>query len=258
MAEWKFEIEIEGFSGPLDVLCHLLESREIEASTIQVSDIIATYSVFLTRTGRISIYEAAEFLSLCSRVLLGKIRGLLPGGRNLEKEESETPTTDEEALLETLERYRPYRAAGNLLKHLQKLRERHFTRPVEEEPLTYELGDLYFLCRQWWKLYAIYSGERNTSAGSQGAYSEGFLDPVPEEEQVEKRIREIQQQLQNEDEIPLGELVQRGTGRTILVVTILALLEMCRLGYVDLRQEKGFGQLRVRSLKHAISNGTIY
>ncbi len=257
MSERRFEIEIEGFSGPLDALCHLLESREIEASTIQVSEIIATHSGFLARTGRLSIYEAAEFLNLCSRILLGKIKALLPGADKPEAEEGET-LTDEAALLEALERYRPYRAAGNLLKNLQKKRERHFTRPAVEGPVSYELGDLYSLCRLWWSLYAAFNGADDSTDGSQETYREGFPDPVPEEEQVEKRINELQRQLQRGNEIPLAELVPKDAGRTILVVTILALLEMCRLGDVYLRQEKRFGPLQVRSAKHAVYNGTIY
>lgn len=255
MTSRQFEIEVEGFSGPLDVLCHLLESREIEASSIHVSEIIATYSGFLARTGRLSIYEAAEFLNLCSRIVLGKIKALLPGGKNLEEEE---PTTDEEALLEALERYRPYREAGKLLKNLQNRRERHFIRPVEEETLTYEMGDLFSLCRQWWKLYTDYSGERNAVSETTETYWKGVPDPIPEEEQVEKRIQELQRQLEEEPEIPLGKLVPKNAGRTILVVTVLALLEMCRLGYVMLSQESRFGSLKIRSIKHVIGDGTIY
>ncbi|MGC9371726.1 MAG: segregation and condensation protein A [Thermovirgaceae bacterium] len=257
MSERQFEIEIEGFSGPLDALCQLLESREIEASAIQVSEIIATYSGFLARTGRLSIYEAAEFLNLCSRILLGKIKALLPCAGKPEAEEIET-SNDEAALLEALERYRPYRTAGNLLKYLKKHRERHFTRPVEEGPVSYELGDLYSLCRLWWSLYAAFNGAGNSKGESLETYWEGFPDPVPDEEQVEKRINQLQGRLQRGNEIPLSELVPKDAGRAILVVTILALLEMCRLGDVYLRQENRFGPLQVRSAKHAVDNGTIY
>jgi len=257
VSERQFEIEIEGFSGPLDALCHLLESREIEASTIQVSEIIATYSCFLTRTGKLSIYQAAEFLNLCSRILLGKIKALLPDVVKPEAEAIET-ATDEAALLEVLERYRPYRAAGDLLKHLQKNRERHFARPVAEGPVSYELGDLYSLCRQWWSLYAAFNGAGSSNGESTETYWEGFPDPVPEEEQVEKRIKELERRLQRENEIPLAELVPKDAGRTILVVTILALLEMCRLGDVYIHQENLFGPLQIRSAKHAVDNGPIY
>jgi len=257
VAERQFEIEIEGFSGPLDALCHLLESREIEASAVQVSEIITTYSGYLARTGRLSIYEAAEFLNLCSRILLGKIKALLPGEVKAEDEEIKPPA-DEVALLDALERYRPYRAAANLLKDLQNHRERHFTRPVEEGPVSYELGDLYSLCRIWWSLYAAFNGVDDATGESLETYWEGFPDPVPEEEQVEKRINDLKRRLQPGKEIPLAELVPKDAGRTILVVTILALLEMCRLGDVYLHQENRFGPLRVRSAKHAVGNGTIY
>ena len=81
---------------------------------------------------------------------------------------------------------------------------------------------------------------------------------VAEEEQVEERIRELSSRFREGTEIPLAELVPRRAGRTKLVVTLLALLEMCRLGFICLTQEKGFGTLKVRSLKHVASDGPIY
>ena len=259
LAGGSFEIRVEGFSGPLDVLCHLLESREIEASSIRVSDIIETYFRFLTQTERLSIYEAAEFLSLCSRILLGKIKALLPG-ENLENDGGEPDNeADEEALLDVLQRYRPYRAAAELLMTLQERRERHFIRVVEEnETAAYELKDLYSFCRQWWSLYASYAGSKGKSKIASGERQEGFLDPVPEEKQVEEKIRELQQRFYKEGEIPLEKLVPKRSDRSLLVVTILALLEMCRLGCVSLSQKEGFGTLWIRSLKHAVIDGPMY
>lgn len=260
MNEHPFRVEVEGFSGPLDVLCHLLENREIEASAIRVSEIIGTYSRFLTLTGRLSIYETAEFLDLCSRILLGKIKALLPGqAETNEISENAGILIAEEALFQALERYRPYREAARMFRMLQEQAENHFIRVSEgKEPAIFELGDLYSLCRQWWKIYGSCACARQEVEQPHGSCSDGFPDPVPEEEQVEERIRELSSRFREGTEIPLAELVPRRAGRTKLVVTLLALLEMCRLGFVCLTQEKGFGTLKVRSLEHVASDGPIY
>ena len=44
-----FEIEIDGFSGPLDLLCHLIEQSEIEAAHISVSEVISIYTSYLAK-----------------------------------------------------------------------------------------------------------------------------------------------------------------------------------------------------------------
>jgi len=59
-----FDVELEGFSGPLDMLCHLVETGEIRASSISVSELIRVYSGFLLKNDRATINEMAAFFSL--------------------------------------------------------------------------------------------------------------------------------------------------------------------------------------------------
>ena len=107
-----FDISVEGFSGPLDLLCTLVESRQMEASRIKVRQLVRIYGVYLARTKRASVETIAEFFYMAAGLLLSKTRSLLPGAEPELEEELEV---DEEAIMETLVRYRPYHAASRWL-----------------------------------------------------------------------------------------------------------------------------------------------
>jgi len=112
-----FEVSIDGFSGPLDLLCHLVESRQMQASRIKVAHLVRIYGAYLARTRSASAETIAEFFFMAAGLLLEKTRSLLPEsapGAGTDGEDLDSDI-DEEAFLETLARYRPYREAARWL-----------------------------------------------------------------------------------------------------------------------------------------------
>ena len=78
---------------------------------------------------------------------------------------------------------------------------------------------------------------------------DGFGDPVPDEEQIQTRIAELEEQLTEEGGLSLNALCRAArssmTGIKGLVVTLLALLEMCRMGKITIEQEALFADVKV-------------
>ena len=142
-----FEVSVDGFSGPLDLLCHLVESRQMQASRIKVAQLVRIYGAYLARTRSASAETIAEFFFMAAGLLLEKTRSLLPesapgAGTDCEEPDSDV---DEEAFLETLARYRPYREAARWLWERREREMRYFRRIVEEDevpeaPRPEELG----------------------------------------------------------------------------------------------------------------------
>lgn len=240
-----FDIEVEEFSGPLDLLCKLVESGEMEASKVRVSDLIRTYSSYLLLEKAIPFGTVSEFISLTARLLLGKVRGLFPPvssettGNAVEMAENA-----DEALREALERYRPFRKAAGILAERHAERLQFVLRQIDEELPVYDFGDLYSLARLWWDLIAA---TRNPSSGDRTTPSDemlGFESPEPDFLQVEKRMAELEAFLALGVPVKLKTILQHGANRSIVVVTLLALLEMARLGQLKIIQEERFGELR--------------
>jgi len=240
------EVELEGFSGPLDLLCHLVETREIQASRISVSDLIRIYSDFLLSSERAGIVEMAAFFSLTARLLLGKLRALLPFLPGAQAS-TENDASDPVVLLEALSRYMPYRKASLHLAELMKLRDRSFVREnLEEGPPWYDLGDLYSLSMVWWEILGRRSGNRErVVVDEQEGHWDGIPVATPDEEQVENRMEELRALISERGSMLLSEITGYTETRQMLVLTFLALLEMTRLGIIKIHQEEPFGDVRI-------------
>ena len=258
-----FEVSIDGFSGPLDLLCHLVESRQMQASRIKVAQLVRIYGAYLARTRLASAETIAEFFFMAAGLLLEKTRSLLPesapdAGMDIEDPE---PDVDEEALLETLARYRPYREAARWLWERREREMRYFRRVVEEdeapetprpEELEYDIGDLYFLSRVWWGLFERWTRSRSrgeTPFGDEAEDAEwsGVPEALPEESQIQARIGELEDRLARDASLSLCALCGAAKSVKLLVVTLLALLEMCRMGKISIEQETLFSDVTVRA-----------
>lgn len=242
------DVELGGFSGPLDLLCHLVETGEIQASKVSVSELIRVYSDFLLRNERAGINEMAAFFSLMARLLLGKLKALLPSLPGFEPPSGEE-FADPDLLMEALSRYRPYRNAALHLMRLMKLRERSFTRNnLEEGPPWYDLGDLYSLSMVWWEMAGRRREKKDRIALKDEVQEwDGIPVATPDEDHVESRMEELKDLISGRESIFLSEIVGSSGTRQILVVTLLALLEMTRLGIIHISQEKLFGDVWIRN-----------
>jgi segregation and condensation protein A len=244
-----FELNLGDFSGPLDLLCHLAETNAIDLSSIKLTEVLSQYVSYLLRTRKATLAELAEFFSLASRLLVRKVRALLPR----EEDESDEPPEDpgeetaadelsEEELAAVLERFKPYRYAAAHLAGLKAERDRSFVRITDEGAPWFDIGDLYGLATLWWGLIEEHNRSRTRSARDD--FMDAIPDAVPQEVQVDRRMDEIKELLAAEGETTLRAALPRfGTGA--LIVTLLALLELSRLGAVKIFQEEEWGDVGI-------------
>lgn len=251
----SFEVRVEGFSGPLDLLCHLVESRQFEASKIRVSQLVRIYGAYLAQTRKASADTLADFFYMAAGLLLEKARSLLPGYDEPEEEDMD-PELDEAALLAALARYRPYRAAARWLWEKREKEARSFRRPSLAETSSapretvYDIGDLYFLSRVWWGLFERFCRDRRQEKEELldelgDSVWDGMPEALPDEAQIENRILELGGLLSEEGSLSLNALCRSARSVKLLVVTLLALLEMCRMGKIAIEQERLFDDVKV-------------
>ncbi len=243
-----FEIETKGFSGPLDLLCELVESGNLEFSQIRLSEIVLLYTAYLRKKEEFHLREILHFLSLTSRLLHDKAVSLLPSQALEEQQWEDEEDLPVEKLVET---YKPYRKAAFLLeKHLEE-RQRCFSRASSEGALFFDAGDLYLLGMLWWDLFEQH---RQRSSQICEDIAEDLEDPwqgvpvaIPEEGQVESRMEELRQILEKEGTLSFRDLLREQKNRGFVVLTLLALLEMCRKEEIYIVQEEIFGNIHVSS-----------
>jgi segregation and condensation protein A len=252
------EVTIEGFSGPLDLLCHLVESRQMQAAKIKVAQLVRIYGAYLARTQKASAETLAEFFFMAAGLLLQKTLSLLPSAPEEYPEDAEPDDViGEEELLARLARYRPYRAATTRLEEMKARQDRCFRRipgedeasgEEQEEPV-YDIGDLYFLSRIWWGLVERVSRNREACRADDFQTLEdewdGMPEALPEESQIQSRIVELEEKLAVNPVLSLNVLWALSPSVKTLVVTLLAVLEMCRMGKAAIEQETLFSDVRI-------------
>ena len=239
----EFSADVEGFSGPFDLLCFLVESGALETARISVGQIVRIYGAYLANTRHVSVETVSEFLFLAATLVLAKARSLLPRREADPAAGEEVP--DDGDVLERISRYRPYRIAAGRLRAGKERQDRIFFRPSdeEEEEQFGNLGDLYALCRQWWDIFESRRGSLPRSSRSDFFASEdwdGIPSALPEEEQIEGKISEILARLAGCGSLRFSQLLDGKEKAALFVVTLLALLEMARMGRIRMEQEALF------------------
>src|SRR6478752_5145168 len=84
-----FIIELEAFSGPLDLLLHLLREEQLEIADIPIARIA---DQFLQAISELGLNQAADYLDMASRLVRLKAQMLLP--RNMEDDGWEDPRAE--------------------------------------------------------------------------------------------------------------------------------------------------------------------
>src|SRR6476646_7299478 len=84
-----FVVELEAFSGPLDLLLHLLREEQLEIADIPIARIA---DQFLQAVHELGLNQAADYLDMASRLLRLKAQMLLP--RRTDDEEWEDPRAE--------------------------------------------------------------------------------------------------------------------------------------------------------------------
>ena len=237
------KVDYENFYDTLITLINLLESRQIEASQVNVSEVIKVYASYLLRSEKMSLSEIAEFLTKAATLVLSKVRALFPQTADEigEEDKEEDVTLDASGTPSSISLH-PFRVAAIYLEILSYRRSKHFTRQVEEVRPLYEVGDLYFLASLWWSLINKFNSKTKPSAQDMV----NLLIKEDPEETIEARIEDIKNSLSRRKELTLLELLKDKTGKSFVVSTIVALLELARIGIIYLNQKQQFGDIYVK------------
>ena len=221
-----FVVELEAFSGPLDLLLHLLREEQIEIADIPIARIA---DQFLQAVHELGLNQAADYLDMASRLVRLKAQMLLP--RNAEEEGWEDPRAE---LVRRLLEYQQIREVAVWLGRAAERRAEQFARgylppppALPPPPLRLNLLDL---------LTAV---DRVLAGIPFPVLHRVVARPLD----VETATRRIESLLAEQDEIRwLDALGSRATIVDVLS-TLLALLELAKRGSVRLVQPTPFSPM---------------
>ncbi|QMT16218.1 segregation/condensation protein A [Planococcus maritimus] len=117
----SYEVKVDAFEGPLDLLLHLIHRLEIDIYDIPVSQITTQYMEHIRAMQVLELNEASEYLVMAATLLAIKSKTLLPVHEGevdeIDYEFDEEDPRDE--LVSRLIEYKKYKEAAEELKKLE-------------------------------------------------------------------------------------------------------------------------------------------
>ncbi len=229
------------FQGPLDLLLHLIRVNELEISEISISQITSQYLDYLRLMESLDLEVAGDYLVMAASLINIKLRTLLP-----DPEEEIEPEAEEEldsfmtarALMQRLIEYRRFKeAAAGLGARAERqaqifLREVALPQLAEAEASAPVRGDLALLLEAFGRVIKFVE-RRDYHQVQQENYT------------IEDKIGVVRRRLMIENGFELEELFLACHDKLEMIVTLMALLELCRLKEILLRQGDTFGRIGV-------------
>jgi segregation and condensation protein A len=239
----NIDIRLDAFEGPLDLLLHLIEKNKVNIYDIPIVMITEQYMEYLSAMQEAFPLESlSEFLVMAAALLRIKSKMLLPG---VEEEEEEDPRDE---LVRRLVEYKMYKYAAGELKDLSVdagkiyYKEKNVPEEIRDyvEPIdpAEVIGDLTLD-----KLNATFQMVMRRSKDRVDPVRSRFGKIKKERYKVEDRMREIYSQIHGLKRIRFETLLNIQPDREMIVVTFLAVLEMMKLGQVEVTQENNFGEI---------------
>ncbi|RMD86094.1 MAG: segregation/condensation protein A, partial [Candidatus Dadabacteria bacterium] len=98
MERRTFEVGVEHFDGPIDLLLHLVKSRELEISRISLAQVASQYLAYVEMMKGEELEVAAEYLVVAATLLSIKASFLLKQPSEFAEEEDSLPDPQKELL----------------------------------------------------------------------------------------------------------------------------------------------------------------
>ncbi len=85
-----YEVKLEAFKGPMDLLMHLIEKNKIDIYDIPIAELTQQYLAYIDKMREFNMEVASTFLLMAATLLQIKSRMMLPK-RVQEEDEEEDP-----------------------------------------------------------------------------------------------------------------------------------------------------------------------
>ncbi len=243
-----FRIALPTFEGPLDLLLHLIREHKIDIFDIPIALITEKYIAHLSLMREINLDVAGEFLVMASTLLHLKSRLLLPKEQLAEgdAEGDEAQLDPRAALVRRLLEYQKYKEAAQQLAGADLLDRDVFPRRVRMDRVPLDAEEIGVQEISVFKL--IEALDRVLKA----------LEPKFQHEVVRDRlslsdaIHSLADKLRGQGRIGFLTLFEGHRTRSQVIVTFLAVLEMCKLRLIRVFQGEDNEDLFVTAREGAL------
>ena len=236
-------VKLDSFSGPLDLLYHLIEKNEIDIYDIPIAELTDQYIEFISREENKNMDGMSEFVVMAASLIEIKSRMLLPKPQTEEPEEG-----PREELVQKLIEYKKFKNVTEVLaKRSEEAAHILFREPDIIIPELMKRDELPVEeCLKGLTMDDLYRAFRDVMIRKEKKVDRvrsGFKSVRHDNFTVDEKIISLRSVLKVSPKIRFYEMFSKDTSREEILVTFLALLELIRRHNVSVEQDDTFGEI---------------
>ena len=233
-----YNISLEIFEGPLDLLLYLIKKEEVDIHNIPIEKITNQYLEYLNLMKILDLNIAGDFIVMSSTLMLIKSRMLLPSAEQNEEEE-EDPRWD---LVQQLVEYKKFKDVAGHLEELEKKMDDVFVRESDHT----QLGNSINVDIKDANVFDLLTALSNALDNIK---EEDIIEIFSEEHTVSQKINFVRESLRITQKLSVSDLFCGMTSRNEIICTFLAVLELMKSNEVIAIQDNSFSSIFIKNAK---------
>jgi len=229
------EVFLDAFEGPLDLLLYLIRRQNLDVLDIPIADITQQYIEYIEMMVDMRLELAAEYLVMAAMLAEIKSRMLLPRVHDDEEEEGGDPRAE---LIRRLQEYERFKQAAEDINELPQLgRELHTVtvdvpyKNNEQAPPDVDLKEVLLALKD-----VLHRADMFTSH-----------QVAREELSLRERMSHVLDSVRSENFTKFTDLFDISEGRSGVVVTFMAILELIKQQLIELVQAEIYAPIHVKA-----------
>ncbi len=239
----NYEIHLENFDGPMDLLLHFVKETKLDIYEIQMSSIIENYLNYINSLKNLNIDIGSDFLLMASSLLHLKSKMLIGKTQPEDETEDEFNITSEEDLKNKIIEYEKYKNVISKLQNLEDKRKEVYTK-CPENIQEYQIKPE--LVNDGLTIDDLKNALLNVLMRHH--YKEPVETRITKKEiSVEKQMNKIRDVLKIRKKMLFEEFFDN-YAKDYVIATFLALLEMTKKKEIILKQTTNFDSIEVEMI----------
>ena len=230
-----YNIKIDAFEGPLDLLLHLIKEKNVDIYDISIEEITKSYLDYINKMEELNINIASSYLVMAAELMEIKSKSLLPKVES--EEDNEEEEVSRENLINKLVEYKKYKEMTDVFKELEINRNNIYIKPPENIN-NYVNNEIYNEEIEIDKLVEAMKNFLNRKELEKPLKTK----ITNKEYSVKERKNSIRNIIRNKKRVEFTELFEE-YNKSYIAVTFLSVLELAKEHELKISQDKNFDNI---------------
>ena len=241
MIQENYNIKLNNFEGPMDLLLYFINRDRIDIYDIPISQITNEYLAHINMMKMMDIDVGADFIYMSTLLLQIKAKMLLPKAMGEIDGDVEDPRVE---LVHRLLEYKRFKKASDELDLKYNIHKKKFSKgmdmnynPSQDISLIVPINVRIFDLAKTFKNILDALPENNS------------LDLALEEINIKDQMSYILDSMDSKKKILLTDLISKDSSRIYVIGLFLAILELIRVKDIDFKQTSNFSNIELIRVK---------